>query len=72
MIWVFLFYILPLLLAVIIGYKVIKNKKGSKAEFIEYCVFCLVPPFNIVMLAFAMTQLIEDSDMWNKLKNSKL
>ena len=72
MIWIFLFYILPLLLALIIGYKLIKAESGSKAEFIKYCLFCSVPLFNIVILACVVAQFIEDSDMWKRLKNSKL
>lgn len=72
MIWIFLFYILPFLLSVIIGYKLAKLDEVSKAEFIEYCLYCLIPIFNIVVIFNAIAQLVEDSDTWKRLKNSKL
>ena len=72
MIWIFLFYILPFLLSVVIGYKVGKSDEISKAEFIEYCLYCLIPIFNIVVIFNAIAQLVEDSDMWKRLKNNKL
>lgn len=72
MIWIFLFYILPFLLSVIIGYKLAKLDEVSKAEFIEYCLYCLIPIFNIVVIFNAIAQLVEDSDAWKRLKNSKL
>lgn len=72
MIWIFLFYILPFLLSVIIGYKIAKLDELSKAEFIEYCLYCLIPVFNIVVIFNAIVQLVEYSDTWKKLKNSKL
>ena len=72
MIWIFLFYILPFLLSVIIGYKIAKSEEVSKAEFIKYCLYCLIPFFNIIIIFNAIVQLVEDSDIWNKLENSKL
>ena len=53
-------YVLPLMLSLIISYKISKDNKSAIKELLEICCWCLIPIFNIFIAIFTPILLIRD------------
>jgi predicted permease len=43
MIWILLFYVLPLILCIVGGYWMVKKNEGTIKDFLEPLPFCFIP-----------------------------
>ena len=76
MIWILLFYVLPLVLSIIGAYFFVKSDGGSVTEFLEPLPFLLIPLFNILVVLAGLYTLIEkwikDDESIQNFLNKKL
>ena len=76
MIWILLFYVLPLVLSIIGAYFFVKSDGGSVTEFLQPLPFLLIPLFNILVVLAGLYTLIEkwikDDESIQNFLNKKL
>lgn len=76
MIWILLFYVLPLMVSMLGLYCIIKRDGGSVKEFLEPLPYLFIPLLNIIAVIAGIFFLIEDwiknDDKWQDFLNKKL
>ena len=76
MIWILLFYVLPLVLSMLVAYFLIKKEGGSVKDFLEPLPFLFIPIMNIAALGAGLIIFIEkfldEDESWQNFKNKKL
>lgn len=76
MIWILLFYVLPLLVSIVGLYYVIKKDGGVMKDFLEPLPYLFIPLFNILAIiagvAAFITNFLDEDESWQKFKNRKL
>ena len=76
MIWILLFYVLPLLISIVGVYFLVKREGGTIKEFLEPLPYLLIPLFNILAIVAGIIALIidflENDESWQNFKNKKL
>jgi hypothetical protein len=76
MIWILLFYVLPLAISIAGVYYFVKQGEGTTKEFLEILPWLFIPLINIVAIAGGICVIIQDwlenSDDWQNFLNRKL
>ena len=76
MIWILLFYVLPLLISIVGVYFLVKREGGTIKEFLEPLPYLLIPLFNILAIiatAFVLIEkFLDEDESWQNFKNKKL
>jgi len=76
MIWILLFYVLPLVFCLIGVYWMVKKNEGTIKEFLEPLPFCFIPIMNIAALVagvcFTIKEFLDEDETWQNFKNKKL
>ena len=76
MIWIFLLYVLPLILGLLLVYYKGKIYGESVGDFLELLPYLFIPLFNISIPITAIVLIIEyfldNNESWQNFKNKKL
>jgi hypothetical protein len=76
MIWILLFYVLPLLISIVGVYFLVKRDGGNMGDFLEPLPYLFLPLFNIAAVVagiyFLIEKFLQEDESWQNFKNKKL
>lgn len=76
MIWIFLFYILPLIISIVGAYWIVKREGGTVKDFLKPLPICFIPLLNIVVIVvgivISIEKFLQEDKSWQNFKNKKL
>jgi hypothetical protein len=76
MIWILLFYVLPLAISIAGVYYFVKEDGGTTKEFLEVIPYLFIPLLNIIAIVAGICVIIQDwlenNDDWQNFLNKKL
>lgn len=72
MIWILLFYVLPLLICCILGYYMSKENGETVKRYLQGVLICLIPLMNILFFILMIGKIINDNKKVQNFLNKKL